>query len=99
MEKKILIACAMQQDEIEKYRKQLNITYPVVYLQRGLHRNPSVLRNLLQQEIDMAPGCGYNPAHLWIVRAGHGMDCELEYRACNATFPRLHPPAFGESCG
>ena len=52
MEKKILIACAMQQDEIEKYRKQLNITYPVVYLQRGLHRNPSVLRNLLQQEID-----------------------------------------------
>lgn len=50
MEKKILIACAMQQDEIEKYRKQLNITYPVVYLQRGLHRNPSVLRNLLQQE-------------------------------------------------
>lgn len=48
MEKKILIACAMQQDEIEKYRKQLNITYPVVYLQRGLHRNPSVLRNLLQ---------------------------------------------------
>ena len=52
MEKKILIACAMQQDEIEKYRKQLNITYPVVYLQRGLHRNPFVLRNLLQQEID-----------------------------------------------
>ena len=52
MEKKILIACAMQQDEIEKYRKQLNISYPVVYLQRGLHRNPSVLRNLLQQEID-----------------------------------------------
>ena len=82
MEKKILIACAMQQDEIEKYRKQLNITYPVVYLQRGLHRNPSVLRNLLQQEIDR-----------------HGRDCELEYRACNATFPRLHPPAFGESCG
>lgn len=52
MEKKILIACAMQQDEIEKYRKQLNISYPVVYLQRGLHRDPSVLRNLLQQEID-----------------------------------------------
>ncbi len=52
MKKKILIACAMQQDEIEKYRKQLNITYPVVYLQRGLHRDPSVLRNLLQQEID-----------------------------------------------
>ena len=51
MEKKILIACAMQQDEIEKYRKQLNITYPVVYLQRGLHRNPSVLRNLLQQDV------------------------------------------------
>lgn len=52
MENKILIACAMQQDEIEHYRKELKITYPVVYLKRGLHKDPAVLRNLLQQEIN-----------------------------------------------
>ena len=45
-------------------------------------------------------GAKFGPvAYLWIVRAGHGRDCKLEYRACNATFPRLYPPAFGESCG
>lgn len=48
----ILIACAMQQDEIEHYREKYHITYPVVYLKRGLHSRPAYLHEMLQEQID-----------------------------------------------
>lgn len=52
MEDHRLIACAMQQDEIEKIKKKHHIFIPTVYLPRGMHKNPKELHELLQQEIN-----------------------------------------------
>lgn len=51
-ERILLIACGMQQDEIEHYRKEYHITYPVHYLKRGMHENPAELHEQLQHLIN-----------------------------------------------
>lgn len=57
MKKQMLIACGMQQDEIEMTRKKWNPDLPVVYLKRGMHENPGVLHGMLQQEIARHQDC------------------------------------------
>lgn len=48
----LLIACGMQQDEVEHCRKEYGITVPVHYLKRGMHENPAELHVTLQALID-----------------------------------------------
>ncbi|MGN0342251.1 MAG: DUF1638 domain-containing protein [Roseburia sp.] len=57
MAKKILIACGMQQDEIEKKIREFGVHIPVVYMGRGMHENPGDLHSILQQEIDRHQDC------------------------------------------
>lgn len=52
MEHSILIACAMQEDEVRKWQRLCNYTGSIVFLKRGLHENPKQLKDMLTKEID-----------------------------------------------
>lgn len=57
MGKQILIACGMQQDEIEKKKIECKSCVPVIYMKRGMHENPRELHEMLQQEINQHQDC------------------------------------------
>lgn len=57
MGKQILIACGMQQDEIEKKKTECKSCVPVIYMKRGMHENPRVLHEILQREINRHQDC------------------------------------------
>lgn len=50
--KRTIIACAMLEDELNAVYKKLDCTYPIVWLERGYHNNPEILRTKLQETID-----------------------------------------------
>ncbi len=49
--KPILIACSMLEDEIQHIMGEEHLTYPVVWMERGLHEFPEKLHTHLQEEI------------------------------------------------
>ena len=49
--KPILIACSMLEDEIQHIMGEEHLTYPVVWMERGLHEFPEKLHTQLQEEI------------------------------------------------
>lgn len=51
-ERILLLACGMQQDETERLREQYHLTYPVIYLERGMHERPEELHQRLQDLIN-----------------------------------------------
>lgn len=54
MKDSIVIACGMQEDEIRKIQTAEGCNVPIRYMKRGLHQEPSILRALLQEQIDDA---------------------------------------------
>jgi len=54
--KTILIACETIEDEIKDSLERLNLDYPVVWLEGGLHNSPDRLRSRLQKTLDEAEG-------------------------------------------
>lgn len=51
--KRTLIACSMMEDEINHALEQLNISFPIIWMNRGFHNTPEKLRQELQQQIDL----------------------------------------------
>jgi len=47
-----ILACEMLEDELQAALEQTGCTWPVRYLERGLHEYPARLRERLQSEID-----------------------------------------------
>lgn len=63
---KVILACQTMRDEVELVLQQLGISYPVVYMESGLHSFPELLHQKVQAQIDaldtadvilMAYGC------------------------------------------
>jgi len=50
--KRVLIACAMMEDEIKKVYKELSCEIPVIWLERGYHNEPEKLKEKLQSVIN-----------------------------------------------
>lgn len=50
--KRTLIACSMMEDEINSILKQLDISIPTVWMDRGFHNTPEKLNNELQLQIN-----------------------------------------------
>lgn len=50
--KKILIACSMMEDEINKVYEELNCDIPVIWVERGYHNTPEKLNEKLQELIN-----------------------------------------------
>lgn len=50
--KKILIACSMMEDEINKVYEELNCDIPIVWVERGYHNTPEKLKEKLQELIN-----------------------------------------------
>ena len=50
--KRTLIACSMMEDEINSTLNQLNISIPIVWIDRGFHNTPEKLKQELQNQID-----------------------------------------------
>lgn len=48
----VIIACSMIEDEIKAAMDRAKCTWPIVYLERGLHSSPEKLKAKLQEEID-----------------------------------------------
>ena len=54
-----IIACEMLKDELELAMEVTGISYPVIWMEKGLHEFPQKLRNALQQQLDGLPqDCG-----------------------------------------
>lgn len=49
--KRTLIACSMLEDELNSLFQRLNISYPVIWLDRGYHNTPEKLKDRLQEII------------------------------------------------
>lgn len=50
--KRILIACSMMEDEINKIYQEENCEMPVVWMDRGYHNTPDKLKEKLQEKIN-----------------------------------------------
>ena len=49
---RILIACSMMENEIEKVYKETGCTIPIIWVERGYHNTPAKLKEKLQTMID-----------------------------------------------
>ena len=54
--KTILIACETIEDEVKASLERLNLDYPVIWLEGGLHNNPDRLRDRVQKVLDEVDG-------------------------------------------
>lgn len=52
MKKTIAIACKTLQDEVMIVGNELNITYPIIWIESGLHTTPERLRKVIQEQIN-----------------------------------------------
>ena len=50
--RRTMIACSMMEDEIRAAMAELQIDIPIVWMDRGLHADPELLRAKIQKEID-----------------------------------------------
>ena len=50
--KTVILACQTMRDEVELVLQQLDISYPVVYMESGLHSSPELLHQKVQEQID-----------------------------------------------
>lgn len=48
----VILACQTMADELQLAMQQLNVNYPVVYLESGLHNSPEDLREKIQSQVD-----------------------------------------------
>jgi hypothetical protein len=57
--KTALIACKTIEDEVNQALEKAGITYPVYWIESGLHNYPDKLKDTLQQCIDSITDCDY----------------------------------------
>ena len=50
-----IIACEMLRDELELAMETTGISYPTIWMEKGLHDDPQKLRNSLQAQLDALP--------------------------------------------
>lgn len=48
----VILACQTMKDELQLVMQQLGVTYPVVYLESGLHNSPELLREKVQEQVN-----------------------------------------------
>lgn len=56
--KTAILACNTIRDELEKAVRETACTYPIVWVESGLHLVPGSLRRRLQEELDLINGVG-----------------------------------------
>ncbi len=48
----IILACNTIADELRSAQKQTGVSYPVIWIESGLHNSPKLLKERLQEELD-----------------------------------------------
>lgn len=70
--RRMLIACAMMEDEVHAALDRCQVSMPVTWIDRGYHSKPDVLRQKLQESIDAAEEAGADEVLLAIGLCGCG---------------------------
>lgn len=71
-DRRILIACAMMEDEVRAAWEKYGRGMPVMWVDRGYHEKPDTLRAKLQEMIDSAEAAGATQVLLAIGLCGNG---------------------------
>ena len=69
---RVLIACAMMEDEVRAACERCGVSIPITWIDRGYHSKPDVLRDKLQSSIDEAERAGADQVLLAIGLCGRG---------------------------
>lgn len=89
MQKPVLVACQMLEDEIHCIFEKHQLDIPVIWIDRGLHDFPSALHDKLTEVIADLEGSDYDAILFGFMLCGNAMD-GIQAGSIPIVFPKYH---------